>query len=116
MDARVAIIVVVTLISSVSGICLLTLCCVPTVMRSVTNATIGHSNDSLFSCLYRQSILIRFGALECDMITIGQSDLPRSGLSFRYDHIRLDRIVPIESTDALCFDRIRVCHDHVEDI
>ena len=45
-------------------------------------------------------ILIRFGALGCDMITIAQFLMTRSGLYFRYmyDHIRLDRIVPIKAT------------------
>ena len=38
-------------------------------------------------------LLIQFVALGCDMITIAQFLMPRSGLSFRYDQIRLDRIV-----------------------
>ena len=32
------------------------------------------------------------------MITLAQFQVTRSGLPVRYDHIHLDRIVPIEST------------------
>ena len=52
----------------------------------------------------KRYVLIRFGALVCYMISIDKHDLPRSGHSFKYDNIHLDRIVPIESTDALCCD------------
>ena len=57
-------------------------------------------------------VLIRFIALGYDMITIAQFLMTRSGTSFRYDQIRLDRIVLIGPTMGSRPDTIIVIEVH----